>query len=159
MYLKNNSDFQCGLRTKKEVITIKPGEAVHVFDSDIIMLNSKLVQITEKEFEALQKIEEKKEVKKEEKKEDKEDQPKVSNEGVDKGTSHAKDDIKENPELTNPEPEEKKDDTKENPELIALEAKLNDLMEQWKQAEKASKKATLQGKIKKVQEDIAKLKG
>ena len=53
MFLKNTSEFQCGLRTKRETLTIYPGKAVHVLDVDVITINSKLVKITEEEYNEL----------------------------------------------------------------------------------------------------------
>ena len=55
MFFKNDSKYQIGLRTKKEVLTINPGDCVHIFDSDIINLSSNLTPITEAEFNKLTK--------------------------------------------------------------------------------------------------------
>ena len=50
MFLKNSSSFQVGLRTKKEIITLKPGDVCQVMDKDIISINSKLEKVSEEEF-------------------------------------------------------------------------------------------------------------
>lgn len=50
MFLKNDSKFQVGLRTKKQLLTFAPGQIEHVLDSDIISINSKLVKVSEEEY-------------------------------------------------------------------------------------------------------------
>ena len=55
MYLKNDSEFKVIFRTKADILSIRPGDVVHVFDSDILYMNKFLVKITEKEYEELTK--------------------------------------------------------------------------------------------------------
>lgn len=142
MYFKNDSIFQCGLRTKTKILTIKPGDVVQILDSDIIELNPVLVEISEEEF---------KKAKKKEK------------------VEATIDDIIDAPQpVTIPETElkdEPKEDVKDDKptkpakltDLEKLEAKLEDLKQKWQEADKASKKAQIQKKIKEVQEQINKL--
>lgn len=140
MFLKNDSNFQCGLRTKKEVLTIKPGEVVHVFDADIISLNSKLVQVTEEEAEAIIKP--------------------TSNQTpnkpvVKKQDSEEGEQAKEGEGQDNGQGENKKDE----PETLeSLENKLEELKTKWEQTSRPNKKEAIQKQIKEVQEKIDKLK-
>ena len=161
MFLKNDSNFKCGLRTKKEVLTLNPGDVVFVLDSDIISINSKLSIVTEQEFNKLAKS--------------------TTSEELPDSVLNEKIDVNEplvNPEpeqitIVNPEPEQINQNSElvENSkvkienvnvpksELEQLEETLESLKQKWEQAEKPGKKAQIQKKIKAVQEEIAKLQG
>ena len=171
MYLKNNSEkFQCGLKTKKEVLTINPGEAVHVFDSDIIFVNSVLVQITEAEYNELQNKNNNKKDKvektnKDEKKKDiveqkaQNKQKADTNEKDDELTTVQKETVTGKDEVKEEKTEEK---TEEKPEekspLEKLEQELQVLKQKWEETDKPGKKSQIQKRIKEVQNQINNLK-
>lgn len=170
MYLKNNSEkFQCGLKTKKEVLTINPGEAVHVFDSDIIFVNSVLVQITEAEYNELQnKNNNKKDkVEKTNKDDKKKDIVEQKAQNKEKADTNEKNNTKDD-ELTTVQKEtvtgkdEVKEETEEKPEekspLEKLEQELQVLKQKWEETDKPGKKSQIQKRIKEVQNQINNLK-
>lgn len=160
MFLKNESNFQCGLRTKKEVFTIYPGKAIHVLDADIISINSKLKKITEEEYEAILGNKVKKETS-----EQKPEEPKKDNEPVSDNLNENNQSLndendnessKNNEEENVPQEEVKNETTIE--ELPNLESRLEMLKKQWEQASRPKRKEILQKQIKEIQEKIAKLK-
>lgn len=166
MYLKNDSSFQCGLRTKKEVLTLNPGDAIFVLDSELLTINSCLTRITEEEYFNIKRATKKQinEVVKQEVKptevspvptqpdtqvKETELQPKQPEEVVVKQVTEVK-------PATTPVVDGSKEDKTDS--LTELETKLEELKQQWQTAKRASKKASIQKQIKDVQDKIAKLK-
>ena len=159
MYFKNDSIFQCGLRTKTKILTIKPGDVVQILDSDIIELNPVLVEISEEEFKKAKKAEKKEKV--EATTDDIKDAVEIvdapqpvtipETELKDEPNEDVKDEVKEDVKNDKPSKPAKLND------LEKLETKLEDLKQKWQEADKASKKAQIQKKIKEVQEQINKL--
>jgi hypothetical protein len=170
MFLKNDSNFQCGLRTKKEVLTIMPGQIVHVLDADIISLNSKLVKVTEEEYNNS--------IKQEQVKHDEPIQVQVelqqNNQQVDeqkeqveqqveeqKQDEEQKEQVEEQAEEQVEEQKEDEEQTESQPEQLSvesLEAKLEDLKIQWQQTSRPRRKEAIQKEIKRVQEKLNKLR-
>ena len=168
MFLKNDSNFQCGLRTKKEVLTIMPGQIVHVLDADIIALNSKLVKVTEQEYNTS--------IKQEQVKHDEPIQVQVElqqnnqqvyeqKEEVEEQVEEQKQDEEQKEEVEEQKEDEQQKEDEEQTELQpeqlsveALEAKLEDLKVQWQQTSRPRRKEAIQKEIKQVQEKLNKLR-
>ena len=157
MFLKNDSNFQCGLRTKKEVLTIKPKEVVHVLDVDILTINSKLVKVSEKEYDEYLKSLKTEQIVTQPIKEDskesvkEEDQAQVNEIKADSETNK-KDEQEENKEAG-----EQQEDQTQAETLEALEAKLEELKNKWQQTTRPNKKEAIHKEIKEVQDKINKL--
>lgn len=147
MFLKNDSKFQIGLRTRVNILTIRPNECVHILDKDIIDLNKNLRRISETEY----------------------------NNWVNKSTQLVNNSVEpeisvasqvNNPEENSNEHDNEKEEITENSngesadltELEILEKELNQLKTAWEQAKRPNKKAALQNQIKEIQEKINKLK-
>ena len=152
MFLKNDSNFQCGLRTKKEVLTIRPQEVVHVLDADIININSKLVKVTEAEYEAFLS-----------KDSNNEPQDTQKSQAPSDGEQSVKEEEQgevEQKEEGQEESEEQKQEEQNqvDPEsLESLEAKLEALKIKWQEASRPNRKEAIHKQIKEVQEKINKL--
>lgn len=188
MFLKNTSEFQCGLRTKRETLTIYPGKAVHVLDVDVITINSKLVKITEEEYNAL--INERSTSQQQP---DAQQAEQLQENSTDASTSQSQDVITEEQteEQAEQQAEEQIEQQTEQPAeeqteeqieqqaeeqaeestnveqhqdnqtpdtLPRLEAELERLKTLWEQANRPKRKETLQKQIKAIQEKINKLK-
>lgn len=180
MFLKNDSNFQCGLRTKKEVLTIRPQEVVHVLDADIININSKLVKVSERDYEEFIKANKTEqvalnlnEVSKNEEQVNNPVPDKCGNCYADgKNPDQEKCERCNDPEATkkdeqNTEAEMTEDQTEdqavvegqENIETLeSLEAKLEALKTKWQETTRPNRKEAIQKQIKEVQEKINKLK-
>ena len=176
MFLKNDSNFQCGLRTKKEVLTIRPQEVVHVLDADIININSKLVKVTERDYEEFIKANKTEQVSEVSKTEEQANNPvpdKCANCYEDgKNPDQEKcercndpEDIKKDEqdieaEMTEGQTEDQAVvEGQENIETLeSLEAKLEALKTKWQEATRPNRKEAIQKQIKEVQEKINKLK-
>lgn len=50
MYLKNDSTYQVGLKTKKRILFINPGKYEFIPDNEIIDISNRLTEITEEEY-------------------------------------------------------------------------------------------------------------
>lgn len=148
MFLKNNSDFKCGLRTKKEILTLAPNDIVFVLESDIISINSKLIKVTEKDYQEFLSAKDEVVV-------NNEPQPVVQKE------ENKPEDQNNGEVVENQSQEEKSEEDKEpvkEESLDSLEALLDDLKKQWEAASRPKRKEAIQKEIKEVQEKINKLK-
>lgn len=142
MFFKNDSEYRCSFRTKKEVHDLKPGDCVEVMEMDLLgEPNSVLVRITENEYNEWKKsgnvvedivvdenvdqtdVEDKKEDNEDDKKQDKKQEP---------------------------------DDKKEEKswEEKSFEQQLEDLKAQWEEAKRPNEKAQIAKQIKDLQEKI-----
>lgn len=156
MFLKNDSNFQCGLRTKKEVLTIRPQEVVHVLDADIININSKLVKVSEAEYEAFLSKDSNNEPQDTQKsqapsdagqpvKEEQQGEVEQKEEGQEEGQEESEEQKQEEQNQVDPE------------SLESLQAKLEALKIKWQEASRPNRKEAIHKQIKEVQEKINKL--
>lgn len=142
MFFKNDSEYRCSFRTKKQVHDLKPGDCVEVMEMDLLgEPNSVLVRITENEYDEWKKSgtvvedvvvdENGNELDDQDKKEDKEEHKKQK-----------------------PDDKKEEDDKKEQEPDMSLEQQLEDLKAQWEEAKRPNKKAQIAKQIKDLQEKI-----
>ena len=141
MFLKNNSVYLCGIRTRQGVKTIKPGDAIYIYEADLLDHNDNLTVIDEAEYEQLKNKEVTKsapvkEPKVEDKVEDKGDE-KVEDKGEDKGEDKVEDKVEDKGE-----------------EKATIEKEIKALKLQWTKSRNAKQKESLQKKIMKLQEQL-----
>ena len=139
MFLKNNSEYQVTLLTRKGNVVINPGKTVHILERDIIKLNSLLTVVDENETN---------------------DETVVVPEGNDlKGdTNESEADGKSETDDESKDTKKVDDEKSDKTELEVLEEKLEKLKSAWENVKRPNKKAEIQEQIKQVQEEIAKLK-
>ena len=139
MFLKNNSEYQVTLLTRKGNVVINPGKTVHILERDIIKLNSLLTVVDENETN---------------------DETVVVPEGNDlKGdTNEPEADGKSETDDESKDTKKVDDEKSDKTELEVLEEKLEKLKSAWENVKRPNKKAEIQEQIKQVQEEIAKLK-
>lgn len=139
MFLKNNSEYQVTLSTRKGNVVINPGKTVHILERDIIKLNSLLTVVDENETnEEAVEVPEGNDLKEDTNEPEADDESEITDESKD----------------TKKVDDEKSDKT----ELEVLEEKLEKLKSAWENVKRPNKKAEIQEQIKQVQEEIAKLK-
>ena len=139
MFLKNNSEYQVTLSTRKGNVVINPGKTVHILERDIIKLNSLLTVVDENETN---------------------EETVVAPEGTDlKGDANEpKVDDKSETDDESKDTKKVDDEKSDKTELEVLEEKLEKLKSAWENVKRPNKKAEIQEQIKQVQEEIAKLK-
>ena len=139
MFLKNNSEYQVTLLTRKGNVVINPGKTVHILERDIIKLNSLLTVVDENETN---------------------EETVVAPEGNDfKGDANEpKADDKSETDDESKDTKKVDDEKSDKTELEVLEEKLEKLKSAWENVKRPNKKAEIQEQIKQVQEEIAKLK-
>lgn len=171
MFLKNNSNFKIGFKTKKETLSILPNDCIKVFEKDIIKLSAKLIEITEEEYKEWLSSKTEKDVATEEVDED--NQP-VVNEDETQSAETEKTEVKTDEtekdvaidEIQPTETEKsevKTDETQpteqvvEDEEIATLRNKLEELKNAWEQSSRPNKKASIQKQIVEVKEQLEKL--
>ena len=145
MFLKNNSNFKIGFKTKKETLSILPNDCIKVFEKDIIKLSAKLIEITEEEYKEWlnSKVEKTKST-------DAVDNQPVVNEDETQSTGIEKTEVK----TDETQPTEQ---VVEDEEIAALHNKLEELKNAWEQSSRPNKKAAIQKQIVEVKEQLEKL--
>lgn len=141
MFFKNDSEYRCSFRTKKEVHDLRPGDCVEVMEIDLLgEPNSVLVRITENEYNEWKSNEH-------------EDDKKVDivPDKKDEQEDKAEDTEEENKENAD---EDKTEDKEDEQEDKSLEEQLEDLKAEWEQAKRPNKKAQIAKQIKELQEKI-----
>lgn len=165
MFLKNNSNFKIGFKTKKETLSILPNDCIKVFEKDIIKLSAKLIEITEEEYKEWlnSKTEEIKSTEEVDK-----DNKSAVNEDETQSTETEKAEVKtteEEKDITTDETEKDvaTDETQsteqvvEDEEIATLRNKLEELKNAWEQSSRPNKKASIQKQIVEVKEQLEKL--
>ena len=169
MFLKNNSKFKIGFKTKKETLSIPSNGCIKVFEKDIIHLSPKLIEITEEEYKEWLSSKTEKDVATEEVDED--NKSVVSE---DETNETEKTEVKTNEtESTEPEKTEVKtteeekgittdeaqstEQVVEDKEIATLRNKLEELKNAWEQSSRPNKKASIQKQIVEVKEQLEKL--
>ena len=139
MFLKNNSEYQVTLSTRKGNVVINPGKTVHILERDIIKLNSLLTVVDENETN---------------------EETVAAPEGNDlKGDANEPEaDDKSETDDESKDTKKVDDEKSDKTELEVLEEKLEKLKSAWENVKRPNKKAEIQEQIKQVQEEIAKLK-
>ena len=167
MFLKNNSEYQVTLLTRKGNVVINPGKTVHILERDIIKLNSLLTVLDENETNEKTVVAPEGNDLKGDANEPKADDENETNEktvvapeGNDlKGDANEPKADDENETDDESKDTKKVDDEKsDKTELEVLEEKLEKLKSAWENVKRPNKKAEIQEQIKQVQEEIAKLK-
>lgn len=145
MFLKNNSKFKIGFKTKKETLSILPNDCIKVFEKDIIKLSAKLIEITEEEYKEWlnSKVEKTKST-------DAVDNKPVVNEDETQSTGTEKSEVK----TDETQPTEQ---VVEDEEIATLHNKLEELKNAWEQSSRPNKKAAIQKQIVEVKEQLEKL--
>lgn len=142
MFFKNDSEYRCSFRTKKEVHDLKPGDCVEVMEMDLLgEPNSVLVRITENEYNEWKKSGN---VVEDIVVDENVDQTDVDDKKEDNG-----DDKKQDKKQ---EPDDKKE--AKSWEEKSFEQQLEDLKAQWEEAKRPNKKAQIAKQIKDLQEKI-----
>lgn len=165
MFLKNNSKFKIGFKTKKETLSILPNDCIKVFEKDIIKLSAKLIEITEEEYKEWlsSKTEEIKSTEEVDK-----DNKSAVNEDETQSTETEETEVKtteEERDITTDETEKDvaTDETQsteqvvEDEEIATLRNKLEELKNAWEQSSRPNKKASIQKQIVEVKEQLEKL--
>lgn len=169
MFLKNNSNFKIGFKTKKETLSVLPNDCIKVFEKDIIKLSAKLIEITEEEYKEWlnSKVEKTKST-------DAVDNQPVVNEDETQSTGIEKTEVKtdetekdvttdETQSAETEKSEVKTDETQpteqivEDEEIATLHNKLEELKNAWEQSSRPNKKAAIQKQIVEVKEQLEKL--
>lgn len=175
MFLKNNSKFKIGFKTKKETLSILPNDCIKVFEKDIIKLSAKLIEITEEEYKEwlsskTEEIKSTEEVDKDNKSAVNEDetQSTETEKAEVKTTETEETEVKtteEEKDITTDETEKDvtTDETQsteqvvEDEEIATLRNKLEELKNAWEQSSRPNKKASIQKQIVEVKEQLEKL--
>ena len=164
MFLKNNSKFKIGFKTKKETLSIPSNGCIKVFEKDIIHLSPKLIEITEEEYKEWLNSKTEKDVAT-----DAGDNQPVVNEDETEKTEVKTDETEkdvvtdETQSAETEKSEAKTDETQpteqvvEDEEIATLRNKLEELKNAWEQSSRPNKKASIQKQIVEVKEQLEKL--
>ena len=168
MFLKNDSNFQCGLRTKKEVLTIAPGEIVPVLDADVITINSKLVRVSEEEYNEFVRNKNNKQVTPPQQQVQQQEQPQQQEQVQEQEQQEQVQEDQQEQVQEEKQQEEQNEQVVENNNeseteqqvdtIESLEGKLEDLKTQWQQASRPRRKEAIQKEIKEIQDRLNKLR-
>lgn len=161
MFLKNNSKFKIGFKTKKETLSILPNDCIKVFEKDIIKLSAKLIEITEEEYKEwlsskTEEIKSTEEVDKDNKSVVNEDETQSNETEKDVATDETQSNETEETEVKTDETQPT-EQVVEDEEIATLHNKLEELKNAWEQSSRPNKKASIQKQIVEVKEQLEKL--